>query len=348
MADAAAGDHSLALKSDGTVIGWGNSSDAAAFQIPGGLSGVVAITTAPEHSLALKHDGTVVGWGSNIYGQLAFPPGLTGVKAIAAGFGRSVLLTQAHSDFATRALAANGTVKTYVVRNHGSQPLNIAGVNVAGDQAADFTVDTSGMSSILPAGSGVTTFKVSFSPGAPGFRSTILKILSDDPDDPAFDLRLTGTGVVPATPREAWRLAHFGSGANAGDAADNADPNRNGIPNLLEYALGGDPLGIQPGPSILPRCGISEAGTLEFKFTRDPARTDVILTIQASDDLASPWIDLARSSLGSAFLPLVDGVIVDESEAGTGSLREVTLGDAVTVADPVRRRRFLRLLVAEP
>ena len=348
VAVAAAGDHSLALKGDGTVIGWGSSSDAAAFQIPGGLSGVVAIATAPAHSLALKHDGTVIGWGSNTYGQLAFPPGLTGVKAIAAGSGRSVLLTQAHSDFGIRGVVANGTVKTYVVRNQGSQPLHITGVDLAGDQAADFTIDTTGMSSTLPAGTGVTTFKVSFSPGASGFRSTVLKILNDDPDAPAFDLRLTGTGVVPATPREAWRLAHFGSGVNAGDAADNADPNRNGISNLLEYALGGDPIGAPDGSSILPRCGISDTGTLEFKFTRDLARTDLTLTIQGSDDLASPWIDLARSSLGAAFLPLVEGVSVDESETGTGSLREVTLGDAATVTDPLKRRRFLRLLVTGP
>ncbi|MCW1885216.1 choice-of-anchor D domain-containing protein [Luteolibacter flavescens] len=349
VAIAAARYHTLALKSDGTVVGWGSSSSSSPVVTPpAGLSGVVAISTGPEHSLALKHDGTVVGWGSNYHGQLNLPPGLGGVKAVSAGSNHSALLLGAHSDFATRAVASQGTVKRYVVRNGGSQPLHITGVNVAGDQASDFTVDTSGMLTTVAPGGGSTTFKVRFTPGATGFRSTTLTILSDDPADPEFQIRLTGTGVIPATPREAWRLGHFGAGANAGTAADDADPNGNGISNLLEYALGGDPLGTSSGSSILPRHGISEAGTMEFKFTRNPARADIVMTIQASDDLKTEWTDLARSSSGAAFLPLVEGVIVTEPEAGPGEVREVTLRDTAVVTDPSKPRRFLRLVVSEP
>lgn len=52
--------HSLALKSDGTVVGWGNGSGGT---IPPGLESVVSIA-AGDHSLALKSDGTVVAWGA--------------------------------------------------------------------------------------------------------------------------------------------------------------------------------------------------------------------------------------------------------------------------------------------
>ena len=38
------------------------------------------------------------------------------------------------------------------------------------------------------------------------------------------------------TPLQQWRLANLGSSANAGSAADLADPDADGISNLVEYA----------------------------------------------------------------------------------------------------------------
>ena len=63
--------HSLALNSDGTVVGWGTGD------IPSGLSNVVAVVAGQGLSLALMSDGTV--WGST-----PVPNGLTNVSAIAA------------------------------------------------------------------------------------------------------------------------------------------------------------------------------------------------------------------------------------------------------------------------
>ena len=60
MAIAAGHAHSLALKTDGTVVGWGSVIDGQT-TIPGGLSNIVAIAAGGAHSLALKTDGTVVG-----------------------------------------------------------------------------------------------------------------------------------------------------------------------------------------------------------------------------------------------------------------------------------------------
>lgn len=101
--------HSLALKTDGTVLGWGdnsywqatgmasaNESHAAGLVVYSGqvLSNVVAIAAGNEYgqfgmgcrySLALKRDGTVVGWGM-IHGKpVSVPEGLSNVVAIAAG-----------------------------------------------------------------------------------------------------------------------------------------------------------------------------------------------------------------------------------------------------------------------
>lgn len=91
IAIAAGNEHSLALKSDGTVVGWGNNGSAQT-TIPAGLSGVIAIAAGGSHSLALKSDGTVVGWGNNHYGQRTIPAGLSGITAISAGNIHSIAL----------------------------------------------------------------------------------------------------------------------------------------------------------------------------------------------------------------------------------------------------------------
>ena len=54
------------------------------------------------------------------------------------------------------------------------------------------------------------------------------------------------SAAIAVTPNidllRAWRQEHFGSGDDSGDAADTADVDADGRPNLLEYALGSDPL----------------------------------------------------------------------------------------------------------
>ncbi len=86
--------YSLALKSDGTVTGWGNDLSGQS-TAPPGLSNVVAIAAGTLHSLALTSEGTVVAWGSNNYGQTNVPAGLTNVVAIAAGGDHNLALTGA-------------------------------------------------------------------------------------------------------------------------------------------------------------------------------------------------------------------------------------------------------------
>jgi alpha-tubulin suppressor-like RCC1 family protein len=100
VAIAAGNSHALALRADGTVVGWGfdfygQSTGCATRNTPannglvriGGriLSNVIATAAGYNFSLALEKDGTVVGWGDNQWGQTAVPADLKGVTAIAAG-----------------------------------------------------------------------------------------------------------------------------------------------------------------------------------------------------------------------------------------------------------------------
>jgi len=82
----AAGDgFSLAAKSDGTVVGWGQG-DGGQTTPPPGLTGVVQVAANYAYSLALKSDGTVIAWGVDWYNELAVPAGLNHVVSIAAGY----------------------------------------------------------------------------------------------------------------------------------------------------------------------------------------------------------------------------------------------------------------------
>jgi hypothetical protein len=89
LAIAAGAFHSLALKSDRTVVAWGDSGQT---NVPAGLSNVLAIAAGDAYSLALRSDGTVVGWGNDSYGQTNVPAGLKKVRAIAAGAQHSLAL----------------------------------------------------------------------------------------------------------------------------------------------------------------------------------------------------------------------------------------------------------------
>jgi alpha-tubulin suppressor-like RCC1 family protein len=117
MAIAAGALHSLALRSDGTVVGWG-FNDYDQITIPAGATNVVAIAAGYEHSLALRADGTLVGWGGNNKGQTTIPANVTNVVAIAAGNEHSL------------ALRADGTVVGWGSDESGQATIPASTTNV--------------------------------------------------------------------------------------------------------------------------------------------------------------------------------------------------------------------------
>lgn len=79
----------LALKSDGSIVGWGSNGSGQA--TPPAGNDFIAISADRDYSMALKSDGSIVGWGEAIYHQLP-PIGGTGFFTISAGGDHSVAL----------------------------------------------------------------------------------------------------------------------------------------------------------------------------------------------------------------------------------------------------------------
>lgn len=134
-----------------------------------------------------------VQYGSSVYYDVQITGiGETPVPDIA------VSPTGAAADFGDVGVGFDSQAKTFTVTNNGTGAIVISGVSVTGGDAADFTLDTTGMLTSVPAFGGQTTFTVTLKPAVLGARATTLRILSNDPDQATFDIPLTGTGVPPS------------------------------------------------------------------------------------------------------------------------------------------------------
>lgn len=122
---AAGGFHSLALRSDGTVMAWGsnsygqvgnNDANVTKQSTPiavQGLANVTALAAGWGHSLALDDKGQVWGWGSNTYRQLGVDAGDTSVYRPLAVSGLPRIQAVAAGGYHSLALTADGTVWTW-------------------------------------------------------------------------------------------------------------------------------------------------------------------------------------------------------------------------------------------
>lgn len=139
---------------------------------------------------------------------------------------------------------------------------------------------------------------------------------------------ITGTGLLNVTgtqpPYDAWALASGLDGTPGKDASLTADSDRDGVGNLMEYALKMNGNASDTAPLSATKNG----SVIEFIYTRNKSATDVTCFVEWSDDLAA-WN--------------TDGVSVPTILDDNGVTQQIK----VTVPVGTSGRRFVHLKVTK-
>lgn len=131
-------------------------------------------------------------------------------------------------------------------------------------------------------------------------------------------------GGPPPSALERWRETYFGLRTDTGAGADGADPDGDGLGNLLEYALGSHPL--DPVSAASPVVGLVAGPRLSLSFLRGNDAA-LLYTVEAASAPGGPYATI-WSAPG------------DDAQAGP-----VTVVDSEVVGPAGPARRFLRLRV---
>jgi hypothetical protein len=263
--------HGLAVRTDGTVLAWGDNVGNQA-TVPVGLTGVCAVAAGTNHSLALLANGQVVAWGSNSEGQCDVP-NLTDVIAVAAGCNYSL------------ALRSNGTVVAWGKGECVPPPVDLAGVVAIGAslQPAPGTSALAESAWALTKAGRVVIWGNNLAAKAvvPSDLPSALGVVAG----PGYTLALVAGTVSYGdfVDQVTWDKSPQVQAAlaNAGGDFDG-----DGQTNFLEYALGSDPLAaeVYQGPDIIER-----EGHLYFTYQRRRDNPGLIYQPEASSDLRT-WV----------------------------------------------------------
>jgi alpha-tubulin suppressor-like RCC1 family protein len=261
--------HTLALCSDGTLLAWGynnrgqlGNDSTVSSKLPidigsfGALAGktVVATRASGAHSLALCADGTLAAWGWNTHGEL----GLTGMAQSSvpvaidlAGVEAGTNLTQiALGASHSLALLADGTLAAWGDNSYGQ-----LGNNSTTPSAAPVLVDLGGLAAgarVMLAGSGSAAL---------------------------HSLAVVGLPSSGAGKREVWLQ---------GTAESDAD--RDGIPDLIEYAFG-----LQLDPNAAARMPQAQrvGDNVVMRFSQPAGVTGITYGAEWSATLLpGSWLDV--------------------------------------------------------
>lgn len=134
-----------------------------------------------------------------------------------------------------------------------------------------------GVISGTPAATGVTAILITATNSAGGISDTLI---------------LAVTSAPPVVPFSQWLRNHFGASANNQSvASERANPDGDGMPNLIEYAFARDPLAADRPDFLSSGIQADPANRLDFltvSAAKNPAATNVAYSAQVCADLAAP------------------------------------------------------------
>lgn len=227
-------------------------------------------TVTIQSGTQLEGTGKLQGFVSN---RGSVSPGLKGIAVLTIG-------TYEQLSAATISIELNGI-------NPGSGHDQLAvtrSATLAGtldvSLAAGFTPEIGDSFTVISSGSRIGTFDAINLPTLPADR---LWQTTYDPDS-------SGLAISVTTPYNQWADLEFGADAdNPAIAGDLADPDHDGILNLLEYGLNLDPNSHSPSGGLPGHNGLPgiDAGVGDFAlvYRKNLAATDLSFIVQESDDL---------------------------------------------------------------
>ena len=216
----------------------------------------------------------------------------------------------------------SGDPISLTISNSGIGELRDLVVVVDGADADAFEIGPLGVTTLTPGEE--TEFTVTFSPEFQGAHSAAIHVTSNDADEGSFDIQLMGFGLHTL---RSWRIEYYNTGLNFGHAADLADPNMDGVINLMAFALGLNPL----ESVVVPFEFQSGGEDLIVSYPRSLAAVaeGLVFEIEWSDTL----LELDWSTVG----------VVQSSATNDGVIEQV---DAVVPKGT--GKRFVRLQVTKP
>lgn len=134
--------------------------------------------------------------------------------------------------------------------------------------------------------------------------------------------------LLPLSAQQAWRLTHFGTTLNTGNAADALDVNHDGESNLMEFATAQNPFSATRAQPTFVRNG----NNIEFHYNRSNRALNqgFVFTVEWSDTLSNgSW-----SSVG----------ISEQIKSDNGTIQ----GIQANLAPSSSKQRFVRLRITPP
>ena len=221
-------------------------------------------------------------------------------------------------------------VRTFIIRNAGDSNLSIGSISLDGANASDFSVDITGMSTVVAPGVS-TSCTVTFSPTMTGSETAALHIVSNDPNETPFDIIVTGFGSAGTLLSGTRTVGPSGTYPSIGIAIGDIQISGLGGAFLLELQVGYVSTAENFPLTISALNGASAVNTVTIR----PASDATALVITSADATA------ATVDLNGAQFVTIDGRpggVGSNAGSGGGAASQLTIANTSTSG---RALRFL-------